>query len=98
MSFNNMQRTAQGFSEWMTVVGSVILIACVTLLTVNWWNEQRWLWVVVGIAIIVVNIALIFLQFRKRKLAPTPPADESGKPKRRWQIIDTFDDLDDPKK
>ena len=26
MSFNNMQRTAQGFSEWMTVVGSVILM------------------------------------------------------------------------
>ncbi|MGC4961182.1 hypothetical protein ACPXCG_11890 [Gordonia sp. DT218] len=69
---NDFQRGALGFSRGMTIVGSVILMVCVALLTVNWWREGRWLWVVIGIAIVVVNIGLIFLQFRRRKLTPPP--------------------------
>ncbi|MFW0786620.1 hypothetical protein AAFP35_19165 [Gordonia sp. CPCC 206044] len=72
---NDFQRGAQSFSRGMTIVGSVVLMVCVALLTVNWWREGRWVWVVIGIAIVAVNIALIFLQFRKRKLTPPPRSD-----------------------
>ena len=49
------------------------------------------MWVAIGIAIILVNIAMIFLQFRRRKLTPKPA--EGDKPRR--GLIDNFDDLDD---
>ncbi|MGV9712634.1 hypothetical protein ACWDTI_18460 [Gordonia sp. NPDC003424] len=76
---NDFQRGAQSFSRGMTIVGSIILMICVALLTVNWWNEGRWVWVAIGIAIIIVNIALVFLQFRRRKF-PTPggPTDDDS--------------------
>lgn len=69
---NDFQRGAQSFSRGMTIVGSVILMVCVALLTVNWWREGRWVWVAIGIAIVLVNIGLVFLQFRRRKFATTP--------------------------
>jgi len=67
------QRAAQGFSRGMVIFGSVVLMVCVGLLVVNWWNNHQWLWVVLGIAIIVVNIAMVALTFRKAKLAPPIP-------------------------
>jgi len=94
VTYGSFHSTAQGFSRGMTIVGSIILMVCVGLLTVTWWRDGRWLWVVIGIAIIGVNIALIFLQFRKAKLAPKPAPDADGKPKRRG-LIDPLDDLDD---
>ncbi|GAB89285.1 hypothetical protein [Gordonia rhizosphera] len=75
MMNNDFQRGALTFSRGMTIFGSVILMVCVALLTVNWWNEGNWLWVAIGIAIVMVNIALVFLQFRRRKLTP-PRADD----------------------
>ncbi len=75
MMNNDFQRGALTFSRGMTIFGSVILMVCVALLTVNWWNEGNWLWVAIGIAIVLVNIALVFLQFRRRKLTP-PKADD----------------------
>lgn len=76
---NDFQRGAQSFSRGMTIVGSVIVMICVGLLIVNWWNESRWGWVAIGIAIILVNIALIFLQFRRRKFpsARAPRNDDA---------------------
>ena len=67
---NDFARGAQTFSRGVTIVGSAILLVCVALLTVNWWQEGRWVWVGLGIAIVVVNIGLIVLQFRR----PRPPS------------------------
>ncbi len=95
MTYGSFQQTAQGFSRGMTIVGSIILMVCVGLLTITWWRDGRWLWVAIGIGIIVVNIALIFLQFRKAKLQPRPADSADGAPKKRRGIIDPLDDLDD---
>ncbi|MCH5644549.1 MULTISPECIES: hypothetical protein [unclassified Gordonia (in: high G+C Gram-positive bacteria)] len=91
MTYHQYQRNAQNFASILTIVGAIILMVCVGALTYTWWRDGRWLWVALGIAIIVVNIALIYLQFRRRKL--TPPVVEGKKPRR--GLIDPLDDLDD---
>lgn len=74
----------------MVTVGAIIMLACIGYLTVTWWRDERWLWVALGVALIVVNIALVFLTYRKARLAPTPDPT-----KKRRGLIDNFDDLDD---
>ncbi|MDY6810508.1 hypothetical protein GIY30_20320 [Gordonia sp. HNM0687] len=76
---NEFARGAQTFSRGMTIVGSAILLICVALLTINWWQEGRWVWVGLGIAIVVVNIGLIVLQFRRPK-GPRPTSDTDSGP------------------
>ncbi len=83
-------RGAQTVSTTMTMVGATILIVCLGWLTVDWWRDGRWFWVAVGIAIIVVNIVLIAMQFRRRRMER---ADQPERPRR--GLIDTFDDLED---
>ncbi len=73
VTYSEMQRTAAGVSMAMTVVGSIILIGCVGYLSIGWFVDGRWGWGLVGIAMILVNLAMVFLQFRKRRLAPAPP-------------------------
>ncbi|HMS74852.1 hypothetical protein [Gordonia sp. (in: high G+C Gram-positive bacteria)] len=72
VTYSEMQRTAAGVSMAMTIAGSIILIGCVGYLSIGWFADGRWGWGLVGIAMIVVNLAMVFLQFRKRKLAPAP--------------------------
>ena len=91
MTYHQYQRTAQTFASSLTIVGAIILMVCVSALTYTWWRDGRWVWVAIGIAIILVNIAMIFLQVRRRKLTPKPA--EGDKPRR--GLIDNFDDLDD---
>ncbi|MEO9326368.1 hypothetical protein [Gordonia aurantiaca] len=83
-------RGAQTVSTTMTTIGAAILIVCLGWLTVDWWRDGRWFWVAVGIAIIVVNIVLIVMQFRRRRMQR---ADETKRPRR--GLIDNFDDLED---
>ncbi|GAC67562.1 hypothetical protein [Gordonia soli] len=74
MSLDGSRRAAQAFSRGLTILGSVILIACVTVLIVSWWQDSRWVWVGIGIAVIVVNVVLVVLQIRKR---PAPVSGDS---------------------
>jgi hypothetical protein len=50
----------------MTVIGSLVLMICVALLSVSWANDGRWGWFVLGMAIIVVNIALVVYEVRPK--------------------------------
>ncbi len=74
VTLSEMQRTAAGVSMAMTVVGSILLIGCVGYLSIGWFADGRWGWGIVGVAMILVNLAMVYLQFRKRRLAPAPPA------------------------
>ncbi|GAA1482088.1 hypothetical protein GCM10009624_25280 [Gordonia sinesedis] len=76
MTYRDYQRTAQGVSRGMVIVGGIIMLVCVGFLTVSWWQEGRWVWVVLGILLIVVDIALVILTFRKPSL--TPPGSGGG--------------------
>ncbi|MFT4044062.1 MAG: hypothetical protein QM673_12955 [Gordonia sp. (in: high G+C Gram-positive bacteria)] len=64
----DIARTARGFSRGMVVLGGLVLVVCVGFLTAYWWGEGRWLWVVLGIAVIAVNIAMIVMTFRKPRV------------------------------
>ncbi|MFT4126242.1 MAG: hypothetical protein QM662_08435 [Gordonia sp. (in: high G+C Gram-positive bacteria)] len=75
MTGPDFQRAAQGFSRTMVTVGAIIVMVCVGFLTYTWWSDGRWVWVGLGIALIVVNIAMVILTFRKGRLRP--PADEN---------------------
>lgn len=76
-TLSEMQRTAAGVSMAMTVVGSIILIGCKTTCrsagSPTAGGEE-----VVGVAMILVNLAMVYLQFRKRRLAPADPLDGRG--------------------
>ncbi|WLP88962.1 hypothetical protein [Gordonia sp. NB41Y] len=76
MTSHDFQRTAQGFSRMMVTVGAIILMVCVGFLTYTWWRDGRWLWVALGIALIVVNIAMLVMTYRKAKLTPPRPLDD----------------------
>ena len=42
-----------------------------------WWRDGRWLWVTLGIVLIVVNIAMLVMTYRKARLTPpAQPADD----------------------
>ncbi|MDL9938406.1 hypothetical protein QSJ18_16770 [Gordonia sp. ABSL1-1] len=90
MTYHQYQRNAQGYASGMTIVGAIILMVCVGALTFTWWQDGKWVWVAIGLAIIAVNIGMIYLQFRRRKLTPLP---EPGAKRR--GLIDPLDDLDD---
>lgn len=76
MTGPQIQQAAQGFSRWMVTIGGVILIVCVGLLTYTWWLDGRWGWVILGVALIVVNVVMIAMTFRKARLTPPPPPDD----------------------
>ncbi|SIR94457.1 hypothetical protein [Williamsia sterculiae] len=57
----------RGFSTALTLLGSVILIGCVGYLMVGWWDDKRWTWLILGVVVIAVNLALLFTRLR-----PTP--------------------------
>ncbi len=50
----------------MTVIGSLVLMICVALLSVNWANDGRWGWFALGMVIIAVNIALVVTELRPK--------------------------------
>jgi len=79
----------------LTIIGATILIACIGFLTVGWWRDGQWIWVAVGIAVVVVNIVLIAMQLRRRlgERVNDPATGNPGRPRR--GLIDNFDDLDD---
>ena len=74
MTYPDYQRTAQVFSRGLVTVGAIIMLVCVGFLTVNWWQDGRWFWVVLGIVLIIVNIALVVLTYRKARM--TPPTND----------------------
>ncbi|MDJ0028080.1 hypothetical protein QM583_13400 [Gordonia alkanivorans] len=86
----DFSRGAQTLSTTMTSIGAAILVVCIGWLTVGWWQDGRWFWVAVGIAVIVVNIVLIGMQLRRRL---SERVNDPRKPRR--PLIDTFDDLED---
>ncbi len=88
----DFSRSAQTFSMTLTIVGATILIFCIGWLTVGWWQDGRWFWVAVGIAVVIVNVVLIAMQLRRRLGERVKDADD--RPRRRG-LIDNFDDLDD---
>lgn len=57
---------AQRIGGWFTVVGAALLIVFFGIQTALWWERQEWLWVVLGIFIIVIDLALIVQFFMKR--------------------------------
>lgn len=57
---------AQRIGGWFTVVGAALLIVFFGIQTALWWERQEWLWVVLGIFIIVIDLALIVQFFVKR--------------------------------
>ena len=57
---------AQRIGGWFTVVGAALLIVFFGIQTALWWEHQEWLWVVLGIFIIVIDLALIVQFFVKR--------------------------------
>lgn len=79
MTYRDFQRTATGFSRGMVVVGGIIMLVCVAMLTVYWWQQHRWVWVGMGIVLIVVDVGMVALTFRKAKLSP-PGKAQPGKP------------------
>lgn len=76
MTNQDFARGVQKAGSGLTIVGAIVLVACVIYLTVGWWNDQRWGWVAVGIAVVLVNIVLVGLQFRRPK-APATAEPES---------------------
>lgn len=74
MTYRDYQRTAQGFSRGMVTVGAIIMLVCVGFLTVYWWQQGRWFWVVLGILLLIVDIAMVVLTYRKAKM--TPPSND----------------------
>lgn len=55
------------FANSLTLIGSVVLIACVGYLLGGWWDDRRWGWVVIGVVVIVANLGVVFVRLR-----PTP--------------------------
>lgn len=60
-------RGAQTFSTILTVVGGAILALAIGYLTIGWWQEGQWFWVIFGIAVVLLNIAMIVVQLRRRR-------------------------------
>ncbi|MEP9392025.1 hypothetical protein ABLE92_18245 [Gordonia sp. VNQ95] len=79
MTNHQFQSAAQGFSRGMVTVGAIILMVCVGFLTYTWWRDGRWVWVALGIILILVNIMMLVMTYRKAKLTP-PPGDHGDDP------------------
>ncbi|RPA58955.1 hypothetical protein EF294_14005 [Gordonia oryzae] len=75
MTDHHFQSAAQTFSRGMVTIGAIIVMVCVGFLTYIWWRDGRWLWVTLGIALIVVNIAMLVMTYRKARLTPPAPSD-----------------------
>ncbi|WP_299573090.1 hypothetical protein [uncultured Williamsia sp.] len=62
-----MEKGMKTFANSLTLIGSVVLIGCVGYLTVGWWDDRRWGWVVIGAVVIVANLGVVAVRLR-----PTP--------------------------
>lgn len=78
MTDHHFQSAAQSFSRGMVTVGAIIVMVCVGFLTYMWWRDGRWLWVGLGIVLIVVNIVMLVLTYRKARLVPPAPLDDDS--------------------
>lgn len=76
MTNHQFQSAAQGFSRVMVTLGAIIVMVCVGFLTVMWWQDGRWLWVALGIILILVNIVMLVMTYRKAKFTPPPGASD----------------------
>lgn len=57
---------AQRVGGWFTVVGAALLIVFFGIQTSIWWDRGEWLWVALGIFIILIDLALIVQFFTRR--------------------------------
>ncbi|MGC4933541.1 hypothetical protein ACLQ3C_07645 [Gordonia sp. DT30] len=76
MTDHHFQSAAQGFSRAMVTIGAIIVMVCVGFLTYMWWQDGRWLWVTLGIVLIVVNIVMLIMTYRKARLTPPPASHD----------------------
>lgn len=58
-------------STSLTLLGSLILAICVGVLTVIWAINGQWVWFVVGVLIIVMNVGLLVTELRPVPTAKT---------------------------
>lgn len=58
-------------STSLTLLGSLILAICVGVLTVLWAMNGQWIWFVVGVLIILMNVALLVTELRPVPTAKT---------------------------
>ena len=58
-------------STSLTLLGSLVLAICVGVLTVLWVMNGQWVWFVVGVLIILMNVGLLVTELRPVPTAKT---------------------------